>query len=217
MSIETVYNEIKDITKNGEINYIKFTNLMNKLEEEIRKESCYKTTSKTRVNAIKRVASKWEDRPALTGYGIFGEYKGVTDSYHVILIKQDEMPLPLVATSDELKKLGINKEEYQNKYGMTSIINATYPNLMNCITFDYDKNNEVKLDINDLMAFIKTNKKDKNAIYKLGDSFYNPKYIKNVIDVLGENCKIYFQGEYKPLYFVNDNEELGVVLPIRSC
>ena len=217
MTIETIYNEIKDITKNDEFDYIKYTKLMNKLEEEIRKNSSYKTTSKTRVNAIKKVASKDDFRPALTGYGVFGEYKGVTDSYHAILIKQDEMPLPLVACDSDLEKLGINKEEYQDKYGKSSIITAVYPNLMKCLTFDYSKENQLELDVNDLNAFIKLNMKEKNPLYQLGECKYNARYIKNVIDVIGKNCKIYFQGEYKPLYFVNDNEELGVVLPIRSC
>ena len=216
MNIETIYNEIKDITKNGDIDYSRFIKLRDKLEDEIRKNVCYKTTNKTRINAIKKVASKMQDRPALTGYGIFGEYKGVTDSYHAILIKQDEMPLPLVATKSDLERLGIDYKEYMDKYGSTSIINATYPNLTSCITNNYSKDNELKLDVNDLMGFIKTNKKDKNALYKLGDNFYNPTFIKNVIDVIGEKCKIYFQGDLKPLYFVNNNDEIGVVLPVRT-
>jgi len=216
MTIETIYNEIKEITKDNNIDYLKFTKLRDKLEQEIRKNAAYKTTNKTRVNAIKKVASKEEFRPALTGYGIIGDYKCVTDSYHAIMIKQDEMPLPLVATKKELEKLGIDYKEYQDKYGMTSIIDATYPNLMNCITLDYDKSNELKLDINDLMGFINTNKKDKHALYKLGTCNYNPWFIKNVVDIIGKNCKIYFQGDLKPLYFVNDNEEIGVVLPVRK-
>ena len=40
--------------------------------------------------------------------------------------------------------------------------------------------------------------------------------VKNVIDVLGTNVKIYFQGEYKPLFFVNDKDEIGLVLPVKK-
>ena len=32
-----------------------------------------------------------DNRPALTGYGIFKDYKVVTDSYHLIAIKEDNM------------------------------------------------------------------------------------------------------------------------------
>jgi hypothetical protein len=219
MTIETIYNEIKGITRDNDINYIKFVELRDKLEKEIRKNAAYKTTNKTRVNAIKKIASKMEDRLALTGYGICGDYKCVTDSYHAIMIKQDEMPLPLVATDSDLEKLGIDKNEYKEKYGETAIINATYPNLMNCITLDYDKSNELTLDVNDLIAFIKTNKKEiarNDAFYQIGEQAYNPIFVKNVIDVIGEDCKIYFQGINMPLYFVNKNEEIGIVLPVRK-
>lgn len=219
MTIETIYNEVKEITKDNNIDYLKFTKLRDKLEQEIRKNAAYKTTNKTRVNAIKKVASKSEFRPALTGYGIIGDYKCVTDSYHAIMIKQDEMPLPLVATKKELENLGIDYKEYQDKYGITSIIDTTYPNLMNCITLDYDKSNELTLDTDDLMAFIKTHKKEiakNDAFYQIGEQIYDPNFVKNVIDVIGKECKIYFQGINKPLYFVNDNEEIGIVLPIRK-
>ena len=79
-----------------------------------------------------------------------------------------------------------------------------------------DKHKGEYTNMEDLMAFIKTNKKDKNALYKLGENFYNATFIKNVIDVIGEKCKIYFQGDLKPLYFVNNNDEIGIVLPVRT-
>ena len=214
MTIETIYNELKEINK--ELQVLSIRELMEKMEVEIRKETCYKTTSKTRIDAIKRVASKMQDRPSLTGYGMFGEYKGVTDSYHAILIKQDEMPLPLVATKSDLESLGIDYKEYMEKHGSTSLINGTYPNLMNVMTFDFDKSNELTLDVNDLLSFIKLNKKDDKALYKLGECYYQAKFIKNVIDVLGKDAKIYFQGELKPLYFINKDDEIGLVLPVKK-
>lgn len=214
MKLETIYNELKEINK--ELQVLSIRELMEKMEVEIRKETCYKTTSKTRIDAIKRVASKMQDRPALTGYGMFGEYKGVTDSYHAILIKQDEMPLPLVATKSDLESLGIDYKEYMEKHGSTSLINGTYPNLMNVMTFNFDKSNELTLDVNDLLSFIKLNKKDDKALYKLGECYYQAKFIKNVIDVLGKDAKIYFQGELKPLYFINKDDEIGLVLPVKK-
>lgn len=214
MSIETIYNELKEINKELENLYIK--ELLAKMEKEIRKNASYKENGKTRNNAIIKVASKSDIRPVLQGYGILGEYKGVTDSYHAILIKQETMPLKLVATSSDFEKYDFTEEEYKEKYGEDSIITATYPDLTKYISINYDKSNELKLDLTDLLAFIKMNKKEKSPLYRLGECLYNAKFIKNIIDIIGKDCKIYFQGEYRPLYFVNDKEEIGIVLPVKT-
>ena len=216
MKLETIYNELKNMIDNGnDFNFIKYMNLMEKLEKAIRTETSYKTTSKTRVDAIKRVASKLEYRPALTGYGIMDDFKVVTDSYHLIAIHQDEMPLPLVGTKSDLENLGIDYKEYMEKYGRTSLINATYPNVKSLINFSRD--NEIPMiDMDDLTAFIKLNKSNKNATYQIGECYYNPQFVKNVIDVLGKDCKVYFQGEIRPLFFENNDGEIGLVLPIKK-
>jgi hypothetical protein len=189
MKLETIYNELKDMVENGnDFNFIKYTNLMEKLEDAIRLESAYKTTSKTRVNAIKRVASKDKARPALTGYGIYGDYKVVTDSYHAILIYQDNMPL-------ELKD--------------------NYPDVSRCIP-EQDGEELPMVDMDDLTAFIKLNKKEKEPLYQIGECKYNANYVKNVIDILGkDDTKIYFYGENRPLKFKNSKNEIGIVLPIK--
>lgn len=205
MKLETIYGELLEIMENG-MDVTKALSLKEKLEKAIREETCYKTSSKTRVSAIKRVASKLEIRPALTGYGIYKDYKVVTDSYHLIAIKEDNMPLKLVTTDIELA----------NKVGKENCINANYPNVE--MLLRYDKSNELDMiDLDDLVGFIKTHKKDKGSVYQIGECFYNPQFVKNVIDVLGvENTKIYFQGEYKPLFFVNDKDEIGLVLPLKK-
>lgn len=216
MKLETIYNELKDMLENGnEINAIKYMNLMEKLENAIRLESAYKTTSKTRVNAIKKVASQDNFRPALTGYGILDDFKVVTDSYHLIAIHQDVMPLPLVGTREELAQVGIDVKEYMEKYGRESVLCHTYPNVKNLINFN--KDNELPMiDMDDLTAFIKLNKKEKRPLYQIGEYKYNANYVKNVIDVLGKDCKVYFQGQNRPLFFENSNGEIGIVLPIRK-
>ena len=63
---------------------------------------------------------------------------------------------------------------------------------------------------------MKMNKKEKSPLYRLGECLYNAKYIKNIIDIIGKDCRIFFQGEYRPLYFVNDKEEIGIVLPVKT-
>lgn len=213
MKLETIYNELIEYTK--EQDFAKLQDLMSRIEKAVRTENSYKITSKTRVNAIKRVASKKNIRPAFKGYSIQNGYRVVTDTYHLIAINQDVMPLPLVATSDELKRLGIDLEEYRQKYGMESVLNFNYPNVTHLLNFD--KNQELPMiDMDDLTSFIKLHKKDEE-LYEINGCTFNPQFLKNVIDVLGaENTKIYFQGENKPLYFENDKNEIGLVLPCRK-
>lgn len=204
MKLETIYGELLDIMKN-DMDFVKALSLKEKLEKAIREESCYKTSSKTRVNAIKRVASKDNARPALTGYGIYEDYKCVTDSYHLIAIKEDNMPLKLVTTDNELA----------NKVGKENCINATYPNMERILQFD--KSNELEMfNLDYLESTCKMGKKDKDVLFTIGTQNFNPQYVKNVIDVLGTNVKIYYQGELRPLFFVNDKDEIGLVLPVKK-
>lgn len=195
MKLETIYNELKEVVVDEDcFNLPKYLELMEKLEDAIRMETCYKTTSRTRIDAIKRVASKQKFRPALTGYGVNGDYKVVTDSYHAILIYQDNMPL-------ELKD--------------------NYPDVLRCVP-EQDGEELPMVDMDDLMTFIKTHKKydsrsgNKDDLYKIGEAFVQPKFVKNVVDVLGkDDTKIYFYGEHRPLKFKNSKGEIGIVLPIR--
>ena len=193
VKIEIIYNELKEILKNEDWkSCMEMDKLMKKLEDYIRLENSYKTTSKTRVNAIKRIASKLEIRPALRGYGNVAGYQVVTDTYHLVAIHQENMPLEL-------------KDNYPNVEGHIK----------------YDTSNEIPMiDLDDLIGFIKTHKKDKYKLYKITiedkDYFYNAEYLKNVIDVLGKDSKVYFQNEYRPLVFVNDKDEIGLVLPIKK-
>lgn len=206
MKLETIYGELLDIMKN-DMDFVKALSLKEKLEKAIREESCYKTTSKTRVNAIKRVASKDNSRPALTGYGIYEDYKCVTDSYHLIAIKEDNMPLKLVTTDNELA----------NKVGKENCICGNYPNMENLLK--YDTSNELEMfNLDDLESTCKMSKngKNKDILFTIGTQTFNPQYVKNVIDVLGTNVKIYFQGELRPLFIVNDKDEIGLVLPVKK-
>ena len=203
MKVEKFYEELKGIIVDNSFNIIKYQKLLEKLEKEIREETCYKTTPKTRVNAIKRIASKDNSRPALTGYGIYGDYKVVTDSYHLIAIKEDNMPLKLVTTDNELA----------NKVGKENCINGVYPRMESVLR--YNTSNELPMiDLNDLESFVKLHKKDKE-VYKIGEQNFNPHYVKDIVDVLGKDLKIYYQGENRPLFFENKKGEIGLVTPVR--
>lgn len=189
MKLEKIYCEVKDLFDGEEFNFIKYKDLLSSLEKAVREESAYKTTSKTRVNAIKRVASKLEHRPALTGYGVVGDYKVVTDSYHAIFIYQENMPL-------EFKE--------------------NFPNMMNCIP-EQDGEELPMVDMDDLTAFIKIHRMKKDNLYKIGNVLVQPQFVKNIIDVLGkDDTKIYFYGENRPLIFKNSKNEIGIVVPVKS-
>lgn len=207
MKLETIYNDLLEFMKD-DMNFDKALKLKEKLEQVIRQETCYKTTSKTRVNAIKRVASKWNDRPALTGYGIYEDYKCVTDSYHLIAIHEENMPLKLVTTDKELA----------DKVGHENCINGTYPNVKALLDFNKDDYNIVELDYNDIMSYYKLHKKDaENEPYEINGNFYNITYLKNVIDVLGTDLVVYVPKDYyRPMYLVNKDNEIGLVLGIKK-
>lgn len=207
MKLETIYNDLVDIMKD-DMNFDKALKLKEKLEKVIREETCYKTTSKTRVNAIKRVASKMNDRPYLTGYGIYNDYKVVTDSYHLIAIHEENMPLKLVTTDKELA----------DKVGHDNCINGTYPNVKTLLDFNKNDYNIVELDYDDIMSYYKLHKKNaKDEPYEINGKYYNIIYLKNVIDVLGTDLTVYQSKDYtRPMYLMNKANELGLILGVRK-
>lgn len=207
MKLETIYNDLVDIM-NHEYDFSKMIKLKDKLEQAIREETCYKTTSKTRVNAIKRVASKSEIRPTLMGYGIYKDYKCITDSYHLVAIHEENMPLKCVTTDKELK----------DKVGKENCISGVYPNMEHIINFDKQYYNTITLDYDDIMSYYKLHKKNaEKEPYEINGKYYNIIYLKNVIDVLGTDLTIYQSDDYyRPMYLVNKDNELGLVLGIRK-
>ena len=208
MKLETIYNDLVEIIKD-DMDFTKVLKLKEKLEKAIREETCYKTTSKTRVNAIKRVASKMNYRPALNGYGICGDFKCITDSYHAVMLKDDNIPLKLVTTDIDLA----------NKVGINNCINANYPNFSSFINFNKDYYKTIELDFDDIAQFYKLHNKNANKEpYEIENQYFNIKYLKNVIDVLGTDLTIYLSAdnEDRPIYFENKNGELGLVVPIKK-
>ena len=70
-----------------------------------------------------------------------------------------------------------------------------------------------------LKAFYKLNNKEKDIekrLYDINGSNYDIKLLKNVIDIIGETEKVYYLGNTSPLYFENNEGEIGLVLPVRT-
>lgn len=207
MKLETIYNRIIENIKENDI--IKWQDLLEDINKQIRLETCYKTTSKTRINAIKRVADQTNMRPALSGYGIVEDYKVVTDIYHLIMIHEENMPLKLVTTDKELA----------DKVGHENCINANYPNVLHFKDFNKDLYDVIELDLDEIATFYKLHKKNhKDEPIEINGFNYDITYLKNLIDVLGEDIKVYVSNdkELRPLYIENNKDELGLVLPIRT-
>ena len=115
------------------------------------------------------------------------------------------MPLKLVTTDKELA----------NKVGKENCINGVYPNIDSIIR--YDTSNELPMfDLDELEYAYKLGKKDKDVLFKIGNQSFNPQFVKNIVDVLGKDLKLYYQGELKPLFLVNGKNEIGLVLPIKK-
>lgn len=214
MTIEKIYKDLCNAINYDDVDYVKLLKLKENLEQSIRENTCYKTTSKTRINAIKKVASKDKSKPILSGYGVYNDYKVVTDSYHLIAIKQDSMPLKKV----------VNNLSEEKKLGKENCIFGIYPVLDRVINFNFDKDGSYKiyegLDLNDMEAFYKMNKGKNGKLYpyKIDRLSCDINYLKNVIDVLGKDSSIYIpvDSDVKPIYVKNKDDELGLVLPIKT-
>ena len=114
------------------------------------------------------------------------------------------MPLKLVTTDLELVK----------KIGKENCISGVYPRMESILK--YNTSNELPMiDLNDLESFVKLHKKDKQ-VYRIGEQYFDPNYVKDIVDVLGKDLKIYYQGENRPLFFENKKGEIGLVLPVRK-
>ena len=81
MKKENILNILRDSIKNND--WLIINNLIDRLEKDIREETSYKSNSKSKINAIKKICKCNENlRPVLTGYNIAedGKYE-ITDSY----------------------------------------------------------------------------------------------------------------------------------------
>ena len=70
----------------------------------------------------------------------------------------------------------------------------------------------------DIMQYYKLHKKNaENEPYEINGQYYNIIFLKNVIDVLGTDLVVYQSKDYfRPMYLMNKDNELGLVLGIRK-
>ena len=145
---------------------------------------------KQRENALKRIIKnvKFDN---FKGYQPYNDFKIVTDKFCLVAIKEENMT-PF--------------EVMQAKYDYLWLLT-------------YDTSNQVQVNYEDLKAFYKLNNKEKDIgkrLYNINGSKYDIKLLKNVIDIIGETEKVYYLGNTSPLYFENNEGEIGLVLPVRT-
>ena len=182
------------------------------LKLEIKCNVNYKRSDKTKISAIKKVLKRQEKiRPILSAYHINSKDKiEFTDSYRAYEINKMDLPF---------KRAVDNYEEHDKD----TTVYGTYPNLDHLMkSEDLIKNdNYIKIDlnINDIIGAYKV-KEDKMTCYPLyaGDTEINVDvtFLKESIDILGKNITCYGRKELEPVYLYNDNDEIGLLLPIKK-
>lgn len=204
---------LKKLIKIRDGNITLLDEVISDLKLDIKSNSIYKATKKTKINAIKKVLDKQKDiRPVLGGYHINNrDMIEFTDSYRAYELNKIELPF---------KKVVDKKDD---NFDSDTMIIGSYPNLDFCFKKinDIESNDYTKIDIdiNDILGAFKT-KESKDDLYIIDSGkdkiHLNISYLKETIDILGNNIICYGRKGYEPVYFYNEYNETGLVLPIRT-
>ena len=178
---------LKKLIKIREGNLTLLDEVISDIKLDIKSNSIYKTTKKTKINAIKKVLDRQKDiRPVLGGYHINKkDMIEFTDSYRAYEINKIDLPFKEV----------VDKE---SEYDKDTMILGNYPNLDFCFkdTFDIEAQEYTKIDIdiNDIIGAFKA-KEDKHELYTLDSGKdkirLSISYLKETIDILGNNITCY--------------------------
>lgn len=203
MKLENIYNKLNNI--NNEIENEEIKKLLEQIRQAIKEESCLKTTSKTKINGIKRVLRSVEDAtPIYTGWKKYEEYKVICNGFELYMMNND-VDIPAKEVVTEVPK-GANEDDY---------ILGEYLNVKGVFPSEY--NEKINMDIAEVLAATKT----KEHMIKLkgengGIVYANPFFIKNALDILGKNITLYYTGKIYPIVIENDKGEKGMILPVRA-
>lgn len=170
--------------------------------------------TKTKINTIIKLCKKNEKyRPILSGFKRYNDNQMVIcDLMKIFIFNNLEVGLKEVINYEPAK----NRDKY---------IVGEYINIDKLLPQDTQYlNRKIDWDINKFMDFYKANKKygkdDNHKVYVLKqEDIYIPMdmwFIKEAIDILGRNIILYGTGlSYSPVMIMNNDDELGMLLPIR--
>lgn len=209
MELQSIYHRLVHYITTKNINEI----LVLKddiLKEIIRNGGNYtKCISSDRTKGILRIAYN-NTQPILKGYGICKKYKCVSDNFHAVMIYEDNIPLKLVS----------NDKDVYMKLGDDKCVYGIYPDFKKLIKFNKDKYNTINLNINEIMVHYRLYEmNEKDNIYYIDDNvIVDIVCLKNIIDVLGKDVKCYVRKDNtsKPIYFINEKNEMGIICPIKD-
>lgn len=219
MKKEEILKQLNEYLESSDI--VKLLSLKEKLTQDVKETNFVtKPSQRKKLNAIKRVLNnkQLDCRPLLKAFCRYENGVAFTDSYHLFKLNDEYLPFNVAMTKNDSES---DIKEYAQKHGI-DITSGVYPNLDNIIPSD--KVDEIEIDINEMLAFIKTTPKDGNKILynfkseECGEMCLDATYIKNAIDILGldKNFKIELYGNYRPVIIRNDNEEFCLICPIKT-
>lgn len=198
MKIENIYNKLKKI--NDEKNFVAIDLLLREIKQAILEESCLKTTSRTKINAIKRVLNN--DRGIYAGWKKYNDSKVICNGFELYMIKNVDIPAKEVV---EVIPKNANKDDY---------IVGNYLNIEYVFPQEYTE--KIKINIKEILTAVKLKERMIKLFTEKNNIVYaDSKYLKDAIDILGENVEVYYTGQKAPIVFENENGEKGIVLPIR--
>ena len=202
---------LKDLLRVKEGNYDLLDEIITNIKLDIKSNASYKTTNRTRLNAIKKVLNKNKDiRPILSAYHVnYNNKIEFTDSYRAYELNETELPFKKV----------VDKED--KDYDADTMIVGCYPSLTRMFKKEEDMDNDdytkINIDINDIIGAYKT-REDKYTTYSLyaGDTEIrvNVSYLKETLDILGKDITCYGKKKNEPIYLYNKNNETCLLLPI---
>lgn len=224
MKLDKIILELKAIKEMGDdfTALERYNNLISTLEKDL-KEQCFKTkpSDKKRVSAIKRILKENEYRQILSCFTPYEKGKvAFTDSYELYVLNEDCLPFNVAFDStvdDDFK------DNYLKVYGdkILGKKEGVYPNLHNLIPTS-EPLYKMTLKVSDILALEKTTPKEGKA---KAHTFKNENgkisldliYLKNCIDILKlkDNITLEIHGEIKPVIIHNENDEIGLIVPVK--
>lgn len=181
MKNEKLIIELTNI--NQDYNDLRITEIITRLEKDLKESIALKSTPKTKINAIKRVlnAKTNEYRPALKHYDIQDNKMVFTDSYQAYRI-------------DNLEN---------NPFEKTNPEKETYPNLGNCIPKQYDENKTITFDYAEAKALSKTFKELKKGIVISDSYMLDPHFVVNALEIMPSDT-IYYLVDDRIVYGLSE-------------
>lgn len=173
-----------------------------KLVLEAIQNDTFSTTEKKRVTAFKTLSKKYnkqfkDTRPQLAGAFLNKEgYFSICNGYSVIVLNKSKVENCVMKPEDASS---LNIDDF----------------------FHSIPKEELTIDVNNVLYFLKTEKAKKNKekiIYKMNEIWFDAEIFKNInecLDLNSEKTEINYTNDVNPIYFQNKNGK-ALLMPVRK-